>query len=76
GLFVFAAFLAHLSWLIFLSMYGISVMFSSLFALLVYRHQPNYSYAGASAAVYAMGFGAIVLSPGARLLLFGLLPVP
>lgn len=58
----------------FLSLYLVGLIGGNLFALLLHRHHGDYSSVGASGAVNAILFAAIVLFPGMDIGLF-LLPI-
>lgn len=59
-------------WYFFLLYVG-GILFSSLYSIYKHKDNPSYSSLGASGAVSAVIFGAIILNPTARL---GIFPIP
>ena len=61
----------------FLVLYAAGLGVSGYFSYVIYRHQDNYAAVGASGAVLAVLFSAIVLYPNLKLILFPIpLPIP
>ena len=53
-----------------------SVIFSSLWSLIIHRDNPYYNAVGASGAVSAILFTAIFFDPWSNIYFFGILPIP
>ncbi len=60
----------------FLILFFGSVIFSSLWSLIIQRDNPYYNAVGASGAVSAVLFTAIFFDPWSNIYFFGILPIP
>jgi membrane associated rhomboid family serine protease len=60
----------------FLELYFFSLAFSSVYSIIKYKNNPNYSAVGASGAVMAVVFTTIFFDPWNKLWFFGVVPVP
>lgn len=63
-------------WLYYILIYVGGVLFASLPAIRKHRDNPSYNAVGASGAVSAVVFSAILINPVMKLYIFGLLPLP
>lgn len=62
--------------LLFLLLYVVSIIVSSLYTVCKYKNNAYYSAIGASGAVNAVVFATIFFDPWSKLYFFGLVPIP
>jgi membrane associated rhomboid family serine protease len=72
----FALYFGDKAGLYFLELYFFSLAFSSVYSIIKYKNNPNYSAVGASGAVMAVVFTTIFFDPWNKLWFFGVVPVP
>jgi len=72
----FSLYFGEKAGLYFLELYFFSLAFSSVYSIIKYKNNPNYSAVGASGAVMAVVFTTIFFDPWNKLWFFGIVPVP
>ncbi len=74
--FYFNYYLGGFSDVRFLIFFLTAIPISSLYSVIKYRNNPNYSAVGASGAVSAVVFASIFFEPYSPILLFAIIPIP